>query len=62
MSSGDEYFNLDKLEAKDVKGEYDSDPSDTDSDSDPGEEEGLGSEANEKKRVKAGSRMGVRMP
>ena len=56
MSSGDEYFNLDKLEAKDVKGEYDSDPSDTGSDSGPGEEDCLGSEAEVKKRVKAEKR------
>ena len=44
-------FNPDK--AREAKEEYDSDPSDTGSDSGPGEEEGLGSEAKEKKRVKA---------
>merc|ERR1712012_1540950 len=38
MSSDDEDFNPDKLEAKDAKEEYDSDPSDTGSDS-GGEEE-----------------------
>ena len=49
MSSGDEYFNLDKLEEKDAKKEYDSDPSDTGSDSGPAEEEGSDSEAEAKK-------------
>merc|ERR1719193_1052221 len=55
MSSDDEDFNPDKLEAKDAKEEYDSDPSDTGSDS-GGEEEGSGSEAEEKKRAKAEKR------
>ena len=49
MSSDDEDFNPDKLEAKDAKEEYDSDPSDTGSDSGPGEEEGSDSEAEAKK-------------
>ena len=40
LSSDDEDFNLDKLEEKDAKEEYNSDPSDTSSDSGPGEEEG----------------------
>ena len=47
-------FNPNK--AREAKEEYDSDPSDTGSDSGPGEEEGLGSEAKEKKRVKAEKR------
>ena len=50
MSSDDEDFNPDKLEAKDAKEEYDSDPSDTGSDS-GGEDEGSGDE--EKKKAKA---------
>ena len=55
MSSDDEDFNPDKLEAKDAKEEYDSDPSDTGEDT--GEEEGgSGSEAEEKKRAKAEKR------
>ena len=52
LTSDEEVFNLDKLESKDAKEEYDSDPSDTGSNSGPGQEEGLGSEAKEKKRVK----------
>merc|ERR1712098_463602 len=44
MSSDDEDFNPDKLEAKDVKEEYDSDPSDTGSDTDDGAGSGSGSE------------------
>ena len=55
MSSDDEDFNPDKLEAKDAKEEYDSDPSDTGPDTGE-EEEGSGSEAEEKKRVKAEKR------
>merc|ERR1712130_894749 len=55
MSSDDEDFNPDKLEAKDAKEEYDSDPSDTGEDTGE-EEEGSGSEAEEKKRVKAEKR------
>jgi len=51
MSSDDEDFNPDKLEAKDAKEEYDSDPSDTGSDTEGGEEEG--SDAEEKKKAKA---------
>merc|ERR1719180_190091 len=50
MSSDDEDFNPDKLEAKDAKEEYDSDPSDTGSDS-GGENEGSG--GGEKKKAKA---------
>jgi len=53
MSSDDEDFNLDKLEAKDLKEEYDSDPSDTGNDSGLGDEEGWGSEEEAKNRVKA---------
>merc|ERR1719499_2677134 len=48
MSSDDEDFNPDKLEAKDVKEEYDSDPSDTGSDTDAGS--GSGSEGEKEKR------------
>ena len=48
MSSDDEDFNPDKLEAKDVKEEYDSDPSDTGSDTDEGS--GSGSEGEKAKR------------
>ena len=48
MFSDDKDFNLDKLEEKDAKKEYDSDPSDTGSDSGPGEEEGSDSEAEAK--------------
>jgi len=55
MSSDDEDFNPDKLEAKDAKEEYDSDPSDTGEDTGE-EEDGSGSEAEEKKRVKAEKR------
>ena len=48
LTSDEEVFNLDKLESKDAKEEYDSDPSDTGSDSGPGEEEGSDSEAEAK--------------
>jgi len=51
MSSDDEDFNPDRLEAKDAKEEYDSDPSDTDGDTDGGEE-GSGSEAETKKAAR----------
>merc|ERR1719342_538485 len=50
MSSDDEDFNPDKLEAKDVKEEYDSDPSDTGSDTDDGAGSGSGSEGEKQKR------------
>jgi len=50
MSSDDTDFNPDQLEAKDAKEEYDSDPSDTDSEmSDDG---GSGSEVEEKRKKK----------
>ena len=52
MSSDDEDFNPDKLEAKDAKEEYDSDPSDTGSESEGGEE-GSGSENEAKREAKA---------
>merc|ERR1712142_1104523 len=50
MSSDDEDFNPDTLEAKDAKEEYDSDPSDTGSESDEGS--GSGSEGEKSKRRK----------
>merc|ERR1719334_2785766 len=50
MSSDDEDFNPDALEAKDAKEEYDSDPSDTGSESDEGS--GSGSEGEKSKRRK----------
>merc|ERR1719348_2722581 len=50
MSSDDEDFNPDKLEARDVKEEYDSDPSDTGSDTDDGAGSGSGSEGEKQKR------------
>ena len=53
MSTDDEDFNQDELEANDTKEEYDSDPSDTCSNSGVGNEEGSDSEAEKKKRVKA---------
>jgi len=54
MSSDDEDFNPDKLEAKDAKEEYDSDPSDTGSDSGgDGEGSAGGSGDEEKKKAKA---------
>lgn len=48
MSSDDEDFNPDALEAKDAKEEYDSDPSDTGSETDEGS--GDGSEGEKEKR------------
>jgi len=48
MSSDDEDFNPDTLEAKDAKEEYDSDPSDTGSETDEGS--GSGSEGEKSKR------------
>jgi len=50
MSSDDEDFNPDALEARDVKEEYDSDPSDTGSSDDEGS--GSGSEGEKEKRRK----------
>jgi len=50
MSSDDEDFNPDALEAKDAKEEYDSDPSDTGSESEEGS--GSGSEGEKSKRRK----------
>jgi len=50
MSSDDEDFNPDALEARDVKEEYDSDPSDTGSDTDDGAGSGSGSEGEKQKR------------
>merc|ERR1712241_513979 len=50
MSSDDEDFNPDALEARDVKEEYDSDPSDTGSSD--GEGSGSGSEGEKEKRRK----------
>merc|ERR1719318_120872 len=50
MSSDDEDFNPDTLEAKDAKEEYDSDPSDTGSETDEGS--GSGSEGEKSKRRK----------
>merc|ERR1711953_1065839 len=50
MSSDDEDFNPDALEARDVKEEYDSDPSDTGSSDDEGS--GSGSEGEKEKRKK----------
>lgn len=52
MSSDDEDFNPDALEAKDAKEEYDSDPSDTGSETDEGEGSGSGSEGEKSKRRK----------
>ena len=45
-------FNPDALEAKDAKEEYDSDPSDTGSETDEGEGSGSGSEGEKSKRRK----------
>ena len=50
MSSDDEDFNPDGLEAKDAKEEYDSDPSDTGSDTEDGLGSGSGSEGEKQKR------------
>ena len=50
MSSDDEDFNPDHLTAKDVKEEYDSDPSDTGSDTDDAAGSGDGSEGEKQKR------------
>merc|ERR1712130_421174 len=61
MSSDDEDFNPDKLEAKDAKEEYDSDPSDTGEDTGE-EEEGSGSEAEEKKREQKQARKKTSAP
>merc|ERR1711915_556750 len=55
MSSDDEDFNPDALEAKDAKEEYDSDPSDTGSESDEGS--GSGSEGEKSKRRKLRRRL-----
>ena len=56
LTSDEEVFNLDKLESKDATEEYDSDPSDSCSDSGQGEEVGFGSDVEAKKRLKAEKR------
>ena len=50
-------FNPDALEARDVKEEYDSDPSDTGSSDDEGS--GSGSEGEKEKRRKVETRVGL---
>jgi len=52
MSSDDEDFNPDALEAKDAKEEYDSDPSDTGSDTDEGSGSGSEGEKEKKRELK----------